>query len=344
MNSLAHGRPLGGTTTVEAKPSSLMTVRLLHALGNVAERHAWFLFIAISLVCGIGLLERSLVTRHLDHDELFTFYIGQAPSVGQLLKVSQTVDLQPPLSYLLARTSFAIFGISAWSCRLPFLLAYVSFAALLFYFVRRLVSSVYGLITTLMVWSNPYTSLATEARPYALLLCFTTLTLVMWYWSTEQESPTRNKTGMAIMILAGFCLLLSHVFGMLVYGVILGAEIIRQWVCRKPDWRLWIALLAPLFAIVTYFPLFRNHSTMIFAEEYRVTPLALLAFYWESIRFLVLPLAFIALLGLLWPIFRKEAVAAPPRDPLATRVSLTFLLVCFSLLPIAIAILLARSH
>lgn len=95
---------------------------------------------------------------------------------------------------------------------------------------------------------------------------------------------------------------------------------------------------------MTYLPLFRNHATMMFAEEYRVTPLALLSFYWESFRFLALPLAFIAMLGLLWPIFRKETVAVPPRDPLANRVSLTFLLVCLSLLPIAIAILLARSH
>jgi hypothetical protein len=343
MSSVAQGRPLG-ENALEAKASPLLTVRFLCALGNLAERHGWFLFAAISLACGMGLLESNLVTRHLDHDELFTFYIAQAPSLGQSIRVSQTVDLQPPLSYLLVRLSFSIFGVSAWSCRLPFLLAYACSAALLFYFVRRLVSPLYGLISTLLLWSTPYTSLATEARPYALLLCFTVLTMVTWYTSTEEDHPARGRAGLVALALAGFCLLLSHVFGVLVYGAVLGAEIIRQWIRRKSDWRLWMALLAPFLAVVTYLPLFRNHSTMMFAEEYRVTPLALLAFYWESIRFLVLPLAFIAMLGLLWPIFRRETVVVPPRDPLATRLSLTFLLACLSLLPIVIAILLARSN
>lgn len=188
MSSVAQSRPLGENTS-EAKASPLLTVRLLRALGNLAERHGWFLFAAISLACGMGVFENNLVTRHLDHDELFTFYIAQAPSLGQSIKISQTVDLQPPLSYLLVRVSFSIFGVSAWSCRLPFLLAYACSTALLFYFVGRLVSPLYGLIATLLLWSTPYTSLATEARPYAILLCFTALTLVMWYAAAARIIP-----------------------------------------------------------------------------------------------------------------------------------------------------------
>jgi Dolichyl-phosphate-mannose-protein mannosyltransferase len=341
MSSFAPSQPIRANLELDRGASPFLTVRLLHNMGNLAERYGWFFFAAISLASGWGLLN-AMVTRHLDHDELFTYYIAQAPSIGQLVKLSHAVDLQPPLGYLLVRISFAVFGASSWSCRLPFLLAYVFTAALLFHFVRRLLSPLYGLIATLLIWSNPY-AMATKARPYAILLCFTSLTLVAWYEAAGRDGSIRGRTRLVIVILSGFGLLLSHVFGVLVYGAVMGAEIIRLWARRKPDWRLWIALLIPLISVVTYLPLLRNHSAMMFAEEYRVTPLALLSFYWESVRFLITPLAFMVLLGILWPIFRKEQIGAPPRIPIAIRASLTFLLVCLSFLPFAIAILLART-
>src|ERR1019366_7641814 len=98
---------------LRSNSSPFLSVRLLLAIAHFAETHGWLLCAAISLFCGWGRLN-AMVTRHLDHDEIFTFYIAQAPTLRQLFKLSHIVDLQPPLSYLLVRASFAIFGVSSW--------------------------------------------------------------------------------------------------------------------------------------------------------------------------------------------------------------------------------------
>jgi len=286
---------------------------------------------------------RSLSTRHLDHDEIFTFYIAQAPTLRQLFELTHTVDLHPPLSYLLVRGSFAIFGVSSWSCRLPFLLSYLVATALLFYLLSRLSSPLYGLIGTLFLWSTPSARLAGEARPYAMLLCFTSLMLVSWHQGVEGEPPRRRRWALALLAAGGFGLLLSHVLGVLAFAAFIGAELIRLWICRKPDWHLWIALLAPVICVLTYLPLIRTHSTMQFADEYHVTPLRIVSFYWESIRYVVTPLVLIALLALLWPVFRKPTSAPSTANLHSIRVPFAFLLAALSLVPLAIGILFART-
>ncbi|MGA7448460.1 MAG: glycosyltransferase family 39 protein [Terriglobales bacterium] len=351
MSLVARMQPVRADSAPGSASSSFFTVRLLHAIADFADTRGWLLFTAISLACGWGLLN-TMVTRRLDHDEIFTFYIAQAPSLHRLLQVSHAVDFQPPLSYLLVRASFAMFGTNAWSCRLPFLLASFGTAALMFYFVGRHCSPHYGLIAVLLLWGSPYSFLAYEARPYALLLCFSTLILVSWYQAATERGLTGRRWALAMVTVSGFGLLLSHVFGVLVYAAFFAAELLRSWIRRKPDWRVWLALLVPTISILTYLPMLHNHSITLFAREYRVTPLVLLSFYWESIRFVITPLALIAALALLWPIFHptvhKPIVHNKPPETAAAnshaiRVPFGFLLVSISLIPLAIGTLLART-
>src|ERR1700691_6133261 len=150
MTSIARSRPMRAASKVGSGSSSFFTVRLLYAIAAFAEIHSWLVFAAICLGCGWGRMA-NLNSRHLDHDEIFTFYIAQAPTLRELLRLTHRIDLHPPLSYLLVRTSFAIFGVSAWSCRLPFLLAFLGTSVLLFVFLRRLLSPVYGLMAILLL-------------------------------------------------------------------------------------------------------------------------------------------------------------------------------------------------
>jgi Dolichyl-phosphate-mannose-protein mannosyltransferase len=341
MSSFAPSETIRPISRVSPGSSPFLTVRLIRFAALFADNHGWLLFAAICLSCGWGAMN-AMVVRHLNHDELFTFYIAQAPSLGELLKISHTVDLQPPLAYLLVRLSFAIFGVSSWACRLPFLVAYFVSSAIVFYFLRRLLSPTYGLIGTLLLWSNPLAYLAREARPYSILLCFTTLMLVSWYLAVAVEGWAGRSKALALVMASGFGLLLSHVFGLLVYAAFFVAEVLRFAIRRKADWTLWAMLLVPLCSVVTYLPLLHNHSTILFAKEYHVTPILLLSFYWESIRFLITPLAFIALLAALWPLWRTEVQVTMPVISRATYISFGFLLTVISLMPLAIGILLGR--
>lgn len=335
------------TPTIGARPatppelSPFVSIRLLRAFMQFVDAHGWISFAAVSVACGWGHLT-SMVSRHLDHDELFTYYIAQAPTLRELLTLTRTIDLHPPLSFLLVRASFWIFGPSAWSCRLPFFAAFVLTSALLFFLLSRIASPVYGLIATLILWSSPYAHLATEARPYALLLCFTALLIVGWYRSVEVKGLETRLLRLALIAASGFALLLSHILGVVAFGAFFGAEIVRLWIRRKPDWPLWAALTIPLASAAAYLPLIRLRSDLLFSQFSQATPRRLAICYWEHVRYVATPLTIIALIGISWPYLSKR-LGANQSSSTPSAISLRWLLLFLFLVPLEIEILFART-
>ena len=349
MSSVPKTRVISGWHNIDAESSPLFTVRLLRAFSEFVESHGWVSFAAISLFCGWIHL-KTVASRPLDHDELYTFYIAQAPSLKQLLALTRTVDLHPPLSYLLIRTSFAIFGISAWACRLPSVLAFFLASAVLFWLVKRILSSVYATVALLFFWSVPFSYHADEARPYSLVLCFTALMLASWYRAIDDSDCTQTSSSRRFTLLAltagGFGVLLSHVLAVLPYCLFFAAEVVRFWIRRKTDWRLWLALLVPAISGITYLPLLHIHSGILFANDYRPTPLLIFTFYWDSVRTLVIPLVAVAVLVALGPLFRQSTARdrrSENRLSPTTLYPLGCLLFGLCLVPLAVGILFART-
>lgn len=322
-------------------PSPFFTVRLLNAASRLAIDHRWVLFATITCLAAWGHVS-TMASRHLDHDELFTFYIAQAPTVGRMITLTHTVDLHPPLSYLLVRSAFAVLGATAWSCRLPFLLAFLLFSALLFSFVSRLLSPLYGLIVGLLIWSSPYAHLATEARSYSMVLCFTALMLVSWYKIVDLDESDHSRLALVALSIGGIGLLLSHVLGALAYGSFLIVEAIRFATRRRRDWRLWTALLLPLPSVLAYLPLIRLRSDLLFSPWSQASPRRLAICYWEHLRYFVTPFAVIILIALAWPFCSKERNASPQRLK-GANVALGWLLLLLLVVPLEIAILFART-
>jgi 4-amino-4-deoxy-L-arabinose transferase-like glycosyltransferase len=349
MSLVAQSATMNAPSEIDADSSPFVTVRVLQAISRFIETRGWVAFVAISTICGWILLG-GFASRHLGHDELYTFYIAQASTLRQLLALTRTVDLHPPLSYLLIRASFAIFGVSSWSCRLPSVLAFFCTVALVFWLAKRILSPLYGIISALFFWSLPFTYQADEARPYSLLLCFTTLMLVSWYRATETPDSNFVSSDRRFALLAltvgGFGLLLSHVLGALPYAAFFAAEVVRFSIRRKSDWRLWTALLAPTISVLTYLPLIRTHSGILFTDEYHATPMRIVSFYSWSIRFLPIPLISVALLACLWPILRRRASQDQRQAPAplaATLRPLAFLLGCLALIPLGVGVLFAYT-
>ncbi len=349
MSSFAQSPPAVGRQGGHLDSSPLVTVRVLAAFARLVETQSWLVFAAVSLACGWQRLA-TMASRPLDHDELYTFYIAQAPTLRQLLHLARTVDLHPPLSYLLVRVSFALFGISTWACRLPSVIAFGCTTALVFLLGKRILSPIYGIIAVLLLWSAPFTDQADEARPYSLLLCFSALMLVSWYQAIEGSGPASSTRRLRLLTLGlgGFGLLLSHVLGVFSYGAFFAAELIRFLIRRRADWKLWGALLLPAVSGLTYLPLIRTGAAIKFTDEYHVTPLRVFDCYWWSIRFLAIPLTLIAVLVCIWPkrqgiAMRDRSTPALPVPSAATLGSLWTLLVCVSLIPLGIALLFART-
>jgi 4-amino-4-deoxy-L-arabinose transferase-like glycosyltransferase len=348
MRLLASSPTVGAQHTVQPHSSPLATVWLLRTLSDFVDIHAWLVFAAVSSACGWIRLN-GFGSRPLDHDELYTFYIAQAPTLRQLIDLTRTIDLHPPLSYLLTRLCFSLFGISAWSCRLPSVLAFLIATASLFWLVKHILSPLYGIIAVLLLWSVPFAYQADQARPYSLLLCFTTIMLVGWYRAIETVEcgapPYDRRWALLTLIIGGFGLLLSHVLGILPYAAFLGAESIRYLIRRRVDERLWAVLIAPAIAALTYVPLIHNRSVVLFTGDYRATPMRMIGFYSSSIRYLPIPLALVALLAAFGPaLMRPDKATVEHAQPLKSVVwPLGFLLACFTLIPLGVGIIFARS-
>src|SRR6202521_3562507 len=350
MSLLEQSPTISAQSEIHADSSPFVTVRVLQAISRFVETRGWVAVAAVTSVCGWIRLN-SLASRHLDHDELYTFYIAQAPTLRQLLALTRTIDLHPPLSYLLIRASFAIFGVNSWSCRLPSVLAFFFTVALVFWLAKRILSPLYGIISVLLLWSVPFTYQADEARPYSLLLCFTALMLVSWYRAAEVSADFIShdrRLALLTLTLGGFGLLLSHVLGVLPYAAFFAVELVRFSIRRKPDWGLWTALLAPAISGLTYLPLIRTHSGILFTDEYHATPMRIFNFYWWSICFLAVPLMLVALIVCLWPILRRAASQDQPQSTAPAPLPVTlrplgFLLCCLALIPLGVGILFAHT-
>lgn len=333
--------------------SPLFTVRILQAFSRLVDAYGWIAFALVSAACGWIRL-RSFSARPLDHDELYTFYIAQAPTLKQLVSLTQTVDLHPPLSYILIRISFLVFGTTTWACRLPSVLAFFGATGVIFALVKRIASPMYGLVSVLLLWSVPYTYQADEARPYSLFLFFSALLLLGWFQAIDPEIPIpRSKAAsqprrlaLVTVAVAGFGLLLTHVLGALPYAAFFGAESVRLAIRRKADWTLWFTLLLPSICLLTYVPLLHIHSGILFTAEYRATPMRIFDCYRDAVRFLIVPLAFVGALLLFWPPRTPHSSPGVPvhRDSSKAKFgALAFMLLCFGMVPTVVGIMFAHS-
>jgi 4-amino-4-deoxy-L-arabinose transferase-like glycosyltransferase len=313
--------------------------RLTLALVDFINARPWGVFALVTLICG-SMRFVGIASRHLDHDELYTFYIAQAPTLGKLLTLTRTVDLHPPLSYLLVRFSFACFGISTWSCRIPSVIAFVLATGFIFWLMKNVLSSIYGLIALLFLWSGPYSYYALNARPYSLLLCFTSLMLFCWFQASNRINGRRWAVlGVSV---GGFGLLLSHVLGVLPFAAVVGAECLRSWLIRKVDWRLCLALSVPLVSVLTYQPLFSHHSKLLFTPLYRPTSIRVLGCYWEPLRYVGTPLLVIAVLAII-NLFASRKLPGRDGDLPTTNWPLALLLLGLFLVPLGVAIVFLRT-
>ncbi len=306
----------------------------LKRVAEWAERHPRGVGLALAvLYCSAVFKPASL--RPLWHDELFTFYIAQSATLARMWEAIRTVDLNPPLSYLLTRAVFQVFKPQPFTCRIPSMLAFLAGSFFLFAFLRRKTTTLYAALAVLLLWNSRFFYYATEARPYALIFAFTALMLLGWQRAINNDD--RRWPGLLILTCGGFGLLLSHVFGVCALSAFWLAEAVRCYLRRKPDWTLGACLLLPLMGCITYIPLIHNQSVVLFPPQWQPSVERTALLYQNQAQVAFLPLLMVLLLAAAWR--RKPSTR---EFPLSTPESV--LLVCLLLVPIEISLLLARSH
>lgn len=220
--------------------------------------------------------------KPLSHDELFTLYISRAASLHDLFRDIRLIDLNPPLSYLLTRLSLRVLPAETLACRFPEMLAFLVAMLALFTFVRRRMGVLFGLLAGALFFSSLAGELAILARPYALLLACLTLVLVSWQKAIDLRGSRRAVILLALALSAA-AMLLSHVFALLAWCALAGAELARSLGRRRPDLPVVLALTAPLAAGLSYLPLLRNHAASSFPVAFQPTGEDVFLFYFSHI-------------------------------------------------------------
>lgn len=217
--------------------------------------------------------------RPMWHDELYTFYIAQAPSLGQMFHEIR-LDLNPPLEYLLVRGSTSLFGSNEYAARLPSMISFFVASGCLYWLIARRLSSVYGVVAVAVFWSTPFLYYATEARPYALVLAFFGIALLAWTYRAESRHP---KAAIAILAAAVCGMMFSHFFAVF-YLLPLGlAELVRDYQQRRIDWPVWAAFIFPIAIPFVYLSLMARYEASAFPHSFLAKPGIIVSFFYNTL-------------------------------------------------------------
>lgn len=312
-------------------------------LGDWVESHYFaslFILFVIYLCAHLGYSLRI----PLWHDEIFTYYIAQAPSLPALLHLTTTIDLNPPLSYLITRATFHLFGVGTLQTRLPEIAGFWMAIVCISLFVRRRAGSAYAIFAAVTLFASKTTEPAIDGRPYGLMFGFGALLLLIWQSSTiAQDSPPRGSRTFAVNLLiasAASALLLTHVFGLFLWAAVVAAEALYSWECKRLTPSRLLALFLPLACTWFYVPIFRSHATASFPPAFQAHLSDIAGYFadrtvreWKAFAFTILIIAGIR--GLSW-------LRPAPRFVL-TRPEWAAVL-CFLLTPVFIVARLTAQH
>jgi 4-amino-4-deoxy-L-arabinose transferase-like glycosyltransferase len=225
----------------------------------ISRFEVWFV-LAAAVGFVLKLVHSSL--RPFWFDELFTFYIARLPHIGQLFQAIPA-DGNPPLNYLLARLCLRLFGETELATRLPSILAFAAGMLAVYFFVRRRCGAVPALFGMFTLATSEIATFGSEARPYALLLGFTGMTMVSWQAATEEgRARLIPLIGVAVGIAGAIA---SHHYGAFHAGVpLMFGEAVRLANRRRFDFPLYFACAAGLSMIAVTAPFAREtHQIML---------------------------------------------------------------------------------
>ena len=256
-----------------------MQWRLARAGRSLETCAAWLELRPGLVLLLLAILYCAWITRHerqsmLWHDELYTFYIAQAPSFRTMLHWANTVDMNPPLYYIAARFCMHLLPAGRLAVRMPSIVGYATAMMCTYAFVSRRMTPLYGALGVFILMMPDFSYYALQARPYALMLACIGIAAVSWQSAQSPRSLSR-LAGLAGVFLGSLGLLLSHVLAVFALAALVVAEAARAVGRRKIDWPMTAALSLPWVACITYLPLLHYHSTQVYPPAFQATSVML---------------------------------------------------------------------
>jgi len=287
-----------------------MTKDIVHQVDTVItavracceSRSTWCLLGFSSLYL---LLTASIATqRMLWNDELFTLYLSQLGNLSDMLAaLSKGADQNPPSFYVLTHGILSLLGQSELAVRLPEVLGVLLMCLCLFRFVSRRSGALYGFAAMLFPLITTAYEYAYEARPYGLVLGFSSLALLCW-----QEATDGSRRGLWLLSLAtsGVAAVSSHYYGVFLLIPLGIGELVRSLIHRRVDPPIWMAIggmVAPLLLFLPFIQQASTYSHHFWAQpEWRMIP----GFYYFLLTPAIGPIVATWIVASLWPIRDSE--------------------------------------
>jgi len=337
MSSAAQTSPRGG---------DLDRPRVLTSLNRsaVALDRFWFPGLSLLVLAYAAMMVRYSRAKLIWHDEIFTLVIASAPTLGRMWHEIATIDLNPPLSYLLTRWSIRAFGSGDLALRLPsiagFLLAWVS----LFFYVRRRMSTPWAFAAVLLFWNTVAFGYAWEARPYALMLGLTSALIWCWSlplsWEPGRSRPERDVLAAVGIFVLGVALLSTHMLALFGYLPVVLTQGVRSLRLRRPEVGMSVALLLPLPLMFAFARLTSHVGRYLYPAATLPTLSMVSDLYVSFATSILLPLLLLLFCSLLLPSLRDRVQSGVAARPVEEVVLWTAL----ALSPVAVLVALRVRH
>ncbi|MEO8097241.1 MAG: glycosyltransferase family 39 protein [Acidobacteriota bacterium] len=247
-------------------------------------------------------------------DEILTYHIVRAPSIGAMWKILQTgLDLNPPLFFVVTHFIRSLLGEGELAMRLPALVGFWVMCLCLYRFVSRGCGPLYGLSALLLpIATNAY-EYAFEARPYAMVLGLCAGALVCW----QSYARDGSRIAPAILWVCMTAAVSCHYYALMALIPLGGGELVRLMTIRKWDFKVLLALAFSATPVLFFLPQLSMART--FAANFWAKPsLNSILTYYEFLIgpgqfFLVIALVLVALVSFAEP--RGPTIASPRLRP-----------------------------
>ena len=247
------------------------------------------------------------------NDELFTVYIARLPAVSDVWAFLATgVEQIPPTFHLLTRLVVRLFGEHPLAVRLPSIVAMGGMAACLYVVVSRRAGAAYGLVALLLPLVTQAHFYAYEARPYALVLAWSAVSLLCWQSAAAGDSRRLALVWLGVSLAAALC---SHYYAVLSFLPLAAGELWRTVQRRRLDLPIWIALAAATLPLLLFLPLLQAGRRLAATFWARPRWNQMVAFYGDVFGPAAAPLLLIILVMALYPLARTRTPPPVPAEP-----------------------------
>ena len=282
------------------------------------------------------------IGRHLWFDELLTYHLANASSLGRLFRLVERWDLNPPLLHLLAHASLRFTGGIPVAIRFPSVIEFYFASLLLFWYTARKLAWSYASLPILMLWVSPIFQYATEGRPYALLCFWFCCLLLLWDIAVTEKHTRSVIAGVAFATLG---LLNSHVIAPLSLLPFLIAELVRYIRSKKPDYALWAALVLPLVSVFIYLPFYRTfEGVSYYPVAFQASLGKAVSFYWHTCSSVFLFVAVAALSGWLYLRIKPDRKGSYGANSSPLRISEWVLFSVLTVAPLLLDFIMMSKH